>query len=589
MKFLTIFFVLLITSSVYTQAHKKPVSYEVLNYSYTRNTNHTGNNILNDNPVLDTHGTVPGLTQYWDYVTNGNNLRKIWVLGDTIIIAADYTDSINVSVPTARRTYYQVSYNGGVSWDLGYQPIIINNSTTAYPDLVPLMQFGSRTLGISGLGLTTGAYIGADVILGAGSFTHTPIPPPGPYMPAVSSALTSPSVGCLYAKSAFDSLFFRKYNYSNSTFSAPVFITPLQPNARYYITTSSNGTNVFVMWWNSTPNELKARESTDGGNTFGAVMIVCPSTVNINGETVIPWYAADIVYKPGTTTPYTAFSTLAPGNFATAQGSKVLMWSPAVNGGHPVKIADWRNMAHDFITDTAYFNNNLKEIQVGMTPLSHPSIAFSSDGARVVCAFSGATRDTSSYGFHYNNIYNSYSDNGGNDWASCRQLSFLYPSGQRGLLLQDEIYPSVSKTGNALNIFHITYSLSGYPGSRSFTNTNTPKGKVYQIYRKFCPIICGLGITTISTEIPNSYLLEQNYPNPFNPKTIIRFDILKASDVKITVFDIIGREVTRLVQQKLNAGKYSVDFDAANLVSGIYFYSILADDFVQTKKMILVK
>lgn len=343
------------------------------------------------------------------------------------------------------------------------------------------------------------------------------------------------------------------------------------------------------MWWNSSPNELKARESTDGGNTFGSVVTVCPSSVNINGEIVTPWNAADVVYKPGTATPYAAFSTLAPGNFATAQGSKVLMWSPAVNGGQPVKIADWRNISNVLISDTGNFNNNYKQIQVGMTPVSHPSIAFSLNGNRIVCAFSSSLKDTSSYGFHFNKIFCSYSDSSGRVWSNATTIDCPIPNNVF-IPGNDEIYPTVSKTGNTTAVFNITYSVSNYPGSCSFTNTNTPKGRVYQIYRKHCPTGAGGGaVTTISTEIPNSYLLEQNYPNPFNSKTIIRFDVLKASDVKITVFDITGKEVARLVQQKLNAGRYSVDFDAANIASGIYFYSMAAGEFVQTKKMILVK
>lgn len=587
MNILTFIFVLMFTSSIFSQALKQPVSHELLNYSHFANSNTPGNNILTDNPVIDTTGTIPGLTQYWDYVSNGNNLRKLWVLGDTVIVAADYTDSINASVPTARKTYYQVSYNGGVSWEFGYQPILINNSTTAYPDLALLIISGSRTLGLSGLGGAYGAYIGVDVVLGAGSFTLYNAGPIGPQTPAVCCALSNVNVGYVYSKS--DTLFYRTINCQTGVYSSAVVISILQPNARYYITSSSNGNNVFVMWWNSSPNELKARESTNGGNTFGAVMTVCPPSVNINGETVTPWYAADVVYKPGTTTLYAAFSTLAPGNFPTAQGSKVLMWSPAVNGGQPVKICDWKTISNILISDTSNFNSNLRQIQVGMTPVSHPSIAFSSNADRIVCAFSSALKDTSFYGFHFNRIFCSYSDSGGRVWSNASTIGCVIP----GYVLvtdKDEIYPTVSKTGNTTAVFNITYSVSNYPGSCSFTNTNTPKGRVYQIFRKHCPTGAGGGaVTTISTEIPKAFSLEQNYPNPFNPKTIIRFDILKASDVKITVFDITGKEVTRLVQQKLNAGKYSVDFEAENLASGIYFYSITAGDFVQTKKMILVK
>lgn len=586
MKNLTVLILFLYFSySVFSQSNRHPISYQILENNKIDYVS-SGNQTFQDNPIfLDTTGSVPGLTQYYDYVTNGNNLRKIIVLGDTVIVACDYTDSLNSAIPTARRTYYQFSSNAGVSWQSN--PILIISSTTAYPDMNPIIISGSRTLTVSGLGTPLGGYTSVELILGGGTFTNTGVTGG----PLESSLLAYPYIGCVSSNLVLrDSLFFRKFNYSNNTYSSPVFISLLQSNARYYLTTSTNGANVFIMWWNSTPNELKARESTDGGNTFGSVITVCSNTVNINGDIVSPWYAADLVYKPGTTTPYAVFSTLAPGNFATAQGSKVLLWSPALNGGMPVKIADWRNMENNFLNDTAYFNNNLKELHVGMTPVSHPSIAFSSNSSRIVCAYSSSLRDTTSYGFHYNYIYSNFSVDTGNTWSTPREIHCYIPYISLNNPGNDQIYPSLSKTGNLDNRFYITYSLSAFPGSASYINNNTPKSKVYQIFKYFCPTgSSGGGINLISNEIPKTYLLEQNYPNPFNPKTIIRFDILKASNVKITIYDISGREVQKLVQQKLNAGKYSVDFDAGQLSSGIYFYSIIAGDFVQTKKMVLVK
>ena len=344
------------TSAVISQSNRHPVSFETLeNQQSVKNSAYNG--AIYDSPMLlDTTRSVPGLTQYYDYVTNGNNLKKIFVFGDTIVIASDFTDSLNSAISTARRTYYQFTTNYGVTWCS--DPILVSNSTTAYPDMNPVIVSGSRTLTVTGLGLPLGGYSGVELILGVGVMTNTAITGG----PLESSLIAYPYIGCVFSNLALrDSLFFRKFNYSTNTYSNPVFISLLQTNARYYITTSSNGTNVFIMWWNSTPNELKARESTDGGNTFGAVITVCPNLLTIIGESVTPWYAADLAYKPGTTTPYAVFSTLAPGNFATAQGSKVLMWSPAINGGQPVGIADWRNMGTGFINDTLYFNNNLRE------------------------------------------------------------------------------------------------------------------------------------------------------------------------------------------------------------------------------------
>jgi hypothetical protein len=102
------------------------------------------------------------------------------------------------------------------------------------------------------------------------------------------------------------------------------------------------------------------------------------------------------------------------------------------------------------------------------------------------------------------------------------------------------------------------------------------------------------GTENISNEIPSAFSLYQNYPNPFNPSTNIRYQIPKNSTVSIKIFDLIGKEITTLVNEKQSPGTYEVTFDAryggsATLPSGIYFYTLTAGDFKETKRMILVK
>lgn len=98
-----------------------------------------------------------------------------------------------------------------------------------------------------------------------------------------------------------------------------------------------------------------------------------------------------------------------------------------------------------------------------------------------------------------------------------------------------------------------------------------------------------VGISNIGTEIPEKYNLYQNYPNPFNPTTNIRFDLPNAAFTSLKVYDINGREVADLVNQKLSAGKYEYSFNASALSSGVYYFKITSGDFNQIKKMILIK
>ena len=98
-----------------------------------------------------------------------------------------------------------------------------------------------------------------------------------------------------------------------------------------------------------------------------------------------------------------------------------------------------------------------------------------------------------------------------------------------------------------------------------------------------------VGIKPISGEIPTSFNLYQNYPNPFNPKTNIKFDIPKSADVKIILYDNLGKVIEELVNNTLSAGSYEVDWNASGNPSGIYYFRIETKEFTGVKKMILIK
>jgi len=91
------------------------------------------------------------------------------------------------------------------------------------------------------------------------------------------------------------------------------------------------------------------------------------------------------------------------------------------------------------------------------------------------------------------------------------------------------------------------------------------------------------------TETPTTFALWQNYPNPFNPSTNVRYELPTSSDVRLSVYDLLGREVSVLVNERKEAGVHQVTFDASDLASGVYFYRLQAGDFVQTHKLCLVR
>lgn len=128
----------------------------------------------------------------------------------------------------------------------------------------------------------------------------------------------------------------------------------------------------------------------------------------------------------------------------------------------------------------------------------------------------------------------------------------------------------------ARNIFFVNTSIGFVVGDNGLIAKTTNGGGV-------------IGIQQISNEFPKKFKLNQNYPNPFNPITIIEFDIVKSGNVKITIFDILGKEIVNLVDQELQAGSYQVDWDAINYPSGMYFYTIETNNYSETKKMVLCK
>lgn len=97
-----------------------------------------------------------------------------------------------------------------------------------------------------------------------------------------------------------------------------------------------------------------------------------------------------------------------------------------------------------------------------------------------------------------------------------------------------------------------------------------------------------LGIQQISTLVKD-FNLEQNYPNPFNPNTKIYFSIPKSGQIFLNVYDMLGREVKTLINEKLSAGEYEIDFNGTNIPSGVYYYSLKSEDYIKVKKMVLIK
>ena len=194
-----------------------------------------------------------------------------------------------------------------------------------------------------------------------------------------------------------------------------------------------------------------------------------------------------------------------------------------------------------------------------------------------------------------------YSDNGGISWQNMSgkyspvakfvsfyqdpNTSIIYARMNEGLFYSDNnnIYWKFIPGSEILSVYY-----SGNIRNISTDNENNfiYAGSASGIYKT--DFITG--IDDQKTDLsPEEFYLSQNYPNPFNPITAIKYSVPKTSNISLVVYDVLGREVTTLVNEEKQLGVYEVEFDAFSMVSGVYLYRIQADDFVQIKKMILLK
>lgn len=204
------------------------------------------------------------------------------------------------------------------------------------------------------------------------------------------------------------------------------------------------------------------------------------------------------------------------------------------------------------------------------------------------------------------NIVIKYNSAGGVEWQKTHTSAgnSIYP---RSITVDTSgnIYETISSNGNNILInmklngttgtllWQDNYNAGGYNDPVAIKVINN--GSIYvsaQTGSKSTTIKYSqqlVGISNINNTIAEGFELKQNYPNPFNPSTTISYSIAKQSRVKITVYDITGKMVSELLNETKNAGSYEVVFNASELSSGTYFYKIEAGDYMDIKKMILVK
>jgi hypothetical protein len=205
--------------------------------------------------------------------------------------------------------------------------------------------------------------------------------------------------------------------------------------------------------------------------------------------------------------------------------------------------------------------------------------SFAVNGTNIFCGFDGVYLST----------------NYGDSWIErsnglpTAAMGSLTVSGLNLFAIADHLNEVYLSTDNGNNWMDVTNGLTGSFASALAVNetylfAGTWLGVVWKrLLDEFT------SVEFISSTLLENYKLRQNHPNPFNPKTAIRFDIPELTFVTLKVFDILGNEIETLVKEEKQAGSYKVGFDGNVLPSGIYLFQLRAGDFVDTKKMVLMK
>ncbi|HYQ86943.1 MAG TPA: T9SS type A sorting domain-containing protein [Bacteroidota bacterium] len=141
----------------------------------------------------------------------------------------------------------------------------------------------------------------------------------------------------------------------------------------------------------------------------------------------------------------------------------------------------------------------------------------------------------------------------------------------------------------AVNTGLTTGSLADNVNAFAVSGTNLFAGTIFGgVWRRpVAQMITSVSVS--SSEVPATFKLEQNYPNPFNPTTTIRFALPRSGFTKLMIFNLLGEEVSTVISERLNAGSYTVTWGVPTLASGVYIDRLQAGDFVETKKLLLIR
>ncbi|MEO8664037.1 MAG: T9SS type A sorting domain-containing protein [Ignavibacteria bacterium] len=520
------------------------------------------------------------ISGFFDYKTNGeaNHYLQVDPSNPLLLHSIDVTsDTLEPLGATTRRTEYSTSSDGGASWfNLGNVP----DRRSGYPVLK--LRNGAGVIGNHSLvNGVNNVCLFVDIAPQAGGFTEYSGTDPFSIWAQIE-VLSNGNVGMLsrpqHPPGDFDTIFYQTFNGTTlggkeiAYISSPPYQSTVGTNAVYQI--ASNGAGRVTQVFNPVLEDdilfnarVWARTSTDNGATWGALTEIFTPFYENGDDTVATAGGSDLIYKPNTST--WVYSLAATANNTFADGRIYLIRSDGTRSTITTVAA---------VGGTTTYAQTMSFVFT----LDQPALGYSEDGTVLYCVYSVVKPDLGASGYNSRDLYYQRSLDDGTTWSDPIRITNTPDI--------DECYPSISNynKGSATADYdlNITYMKDPGVGPTAFGGS-APASRNFQIYRKISNANV-VGISNNGIEVKD-FSLQQNYPNPFNPTTTIKYNLIKNGFVTLKVFDILGREVKRLVNEYQQPGIKEVNFDASSLPSGIYFYSMNTEGFNDIKKMMLVK
>jgi len=329
-------------------------------------------------------------------------------------------------------------------------------------------------------------------------------------------------------------------------------------------------------------------ESTNNGTTFSAPVKIFHS--NFTTDSLAGFRGLDIVYLGNSAkVVFETIKQTQANNFFPGFPNNIRFWSPSLPGTPPnnsIIIVDTTSVGYHPAISGGSTNDALAPIcrcGIGVSG-SCLFVSFMTPFGPSGLSYIGGSPDSNSF----NSVWLTASGNGGSSWKAPQMITPFDTT----ITMKDWTYPSISKWNDTtattyyVNIVSLMDSIPGSYYSHSGNGYAVSNFMFIRVAVSPIPI----GIHGISTEVPGNYSLYQNYPNPFNPTTNIRFALPNASTVSLKIYNVKGQLVETVVNnEKVSAGVNEVKFNASSLSSGIYFYTLQADNYKETKKMMLIK